>query len=105
MANHQMQIAEIKPLSHTNDPTTSYKAADKMVKSGALSRQEQEVWETIKYHVNNTFYKTFTAKELVGWRHLDYYLIQRRLSGLRNKGRIERTGEKRNGCMVWRIIQ
>ncbi len=101
-----------QPLAHTKDPITSHEAADRLVESGELTKQENEVWETIKYHVNNTFYKTFTAKELVGWRKLDYHLIQRRLSGLRNKGRIERVSVnnngkppwvKRNKCCVWRL--
>ncbi len=93
-----------KKLYHKDDPDTSKEAAEDMVKSGRLSKQEEEVWQTIKYHVNNTFYKDFTAKELVPWRRLDYYLVQRRLSGLHNKGKIERTGAKRGKCRVWRIV-
>lgn len=112
--------AEVNKLCHKSDPETSRDTAEKMVKSGALNRQEQKVLETIKYHVNNTFYKTFTAKELVGWRNLDYYLIQRCLSGLHKKGKIERiqstdrgkllfykSGKpiynKQDGCCVWRL--
>lgn len=93
------------PLSHTADPETSYEAADRMVKSGKLSRQEQDILDTIidrdRYHYK---YPDFTAKDLVNWNNSDYYTIQRRLSGLCNKGKIERTGERRNGCCVWRLI-
>lgn len=123
--DHQVQLTEIpvnktvsaedrpQPLSHTKDPVTSYAAADKLVKSGKINRQENRVLQAIKIYVRHLGYKDFTARELAKatskesakgtstW--LDYFVIQRRLSGLRNKGRIERTGERRNGCMVWRI--
>lgn len=99
----QKAIDEILPLSHQRDPQTSYDAADKMVKSGALSRQEQKVWEAIaKMSVS---LDNFTAKDLFVCSTISYYTIQRRLSGLRNKGKIERTSEKRNGCCVWEIIE
>ena len=93
-----------RPLSHTEDPATSYEAADKLVKSGALNRQEQRVWDEICWWIAHR-YPEFTAKDLAHYADADinYYTIQRRLSGLRNKGKIEHTGEKRNGCMVWRI--
>jgi len=93
-----------RPLSHTNDPETSYNAADKMVNSGELNRQEQKVYSAIIEFIGfqpNTF--GFTAKELPRYSGINYYTIQRRLSGLCNKGRIERTGEKRDGCCVWRL--
>ena len=99
------------PLSHRQDPPTSFEAADRMVKSGRLNRQEQEVWEALKKAMVNmssclsTDHCNFTAKQLSGWSGIDYFIVQRRFSGLRNKGRIERTGEKRNGCMVWKIIE
>lgn len=98
------------PLSHTNDPQTSYDAADKLIKSGALNRQENEVLGAARHYYNRLGRIDFTARELANWteqspihNHLTYHLIQRRLSGLHNKSKIERTGEKRNGCMVWRI--
>jgi hypothetical protein len=111
-----------RPLSHTKDAITSYAAADKMVRSGALNRQELRVYEGIlRYFRDVAEDRTFTAKELAYWNiafGLDYYIIQRRLSGLFHKGKIERLnikGEayqenkgqklmKRNGCCVWRII-
>jgi len=90
------------PLSHRNDPSTSHEAADKMVKSGALSRQEESVLHTI--NSRDSYGKgDFTAKELSSWNYTNYYTIQRRLSGLHNKGKIERTGEKRDGCCVWKL--
>jgi len=89
------------PLSHTNDPISSYEAADKMIKSGELNRQEQRVWKAIRLLHKTTRCDNFTAKELNYWTGIGYFIIQRRLSGLHNKGKIKRIGEKRNGCCVW----
>lgn len=98
------------PYAHTKDPMTSFKAAEKMVKSGKLSHQEQQVFSAIMDVIRFARRYHFTAKELTqsftafeSYDHA-YHKIQRRLSGLRNKGKIERTGEKRNGCCVWRLI-
>lgn len=91
-----------QPLSHTEDPETSYAAADKMVKSGKLSKQELQIYEAIKTCLAEWNFDDFTAKTLKSYA--DYYTIQRRLSSLRNKGKIERTGETRNHCKVWRLI-
>jgi len=94
----------LPPLSHRDDPQTSYEAADNMIKSGKLARQEEEVYQTILTHLKETpWKKDFTAKEL-RYLYLDYYVCQRRLSGLHRKGLIERTGQKRDGCCVWRLI-
>lgn len=91
-----------RSLSHTGDPETSYEAADKMVKSGKLNRQEQEVWDAILLHYYG--HGLFTARILARASGIDYYTIQRRLSGLKHKGKIARTGEKRDGCAVWEIL-
>lgn len=105
---YDVDVAETKALAHKSDPQTSYDAAEKMVKSGALSRQEEQVLETIKFRLSfepYTWKSDFTAKELATTSVVDYYTIQRRLSGLHNKGKIERTGEKRGACMVWRLTE
>ena len=102
-----------RPLSHTGDPETSYIAADKMVKSGALNKQEWDIMFAIRRYKNvyacdmKSFcpeHEDFTARELSNYSGINYYTIQRRLSSLRHKGKIERTGEKRNGCAVWAVI-
>lgn len=99
-------------LSKRNDPQTSYDAADNLVKSGALNKQEQLVLMAINDHLYYRADKTFTARELADATNIDYFLIQRRLSGLNNKCKIERisvnnNGQppwvKRDGCCVWRI--
>jgi hypothetical protein len=91
------------PLARDTDPITSHEAADKMAKSGKLTRQEQEVYAAIKEYLRICPYRSnFTAKDL-RIVYMDYYTAQRRLSGLYYKGKIERTGEKRDGCCVWRL--
>lgn len=90
------------PIAHRDDPITSYEAGDKMLRSGKLQKQENEVLELIKHFVN-WCKPTFTAKELSNNGFYGYFIIQRRLSGLHRKGKIERTGEKRRGCAVWRL--
>ena len=100
-----------QPLSHTKDPQTSDEAAEK----ANLNDQEYEVYIAIK----NYGRKDFTAKELSKRSGLNYWTIQRRLSGLRNKDKIKRILHreylspdsyvqrisKRNGCCVWRLTK
>lgn len=96
-----------KTLCHKSDPETSHEAAEKMVKSGKLSRQEKMVFRGIRHHLIGGHREDFTALELARWMIGDfpknYYIIQRRLSGLHRKGKIERTGKKRDGYCVWRL--
>jgi len=121
--NQQMKTLFEPLLAHTNDPQTSFVAAVKIVESGALSRQEQQVYaQIVLYEERIRFLKNYkhngaTAKELANWSGLNYWVIQRRLSGLRNKDKIERLNSKgeiyveskgqkpmiRNGCCVWRL--
>ena len=105
-----------QPLSHTLDPATSYEAADRMVRSGELEKQEQEVYNDISRYIIDGHHKDYTPKELAHWQtgndKENYYRIERRQSGLCNKGYIERISinnngnppwERRNGCCVWRL--
>lgn len=100
-----------RPLAHTNDPQTSFDAGQKMVDLGKLNRQEQAVYEAIlkRAYLLGSIGPDFTPKEIAAWVEGDYnknyYIAQRRLSGLRAKGKIERTGEKRDGCCVWRLSE
>lgn len=102
-------LFDYPPHSHVGDPATSYEAGDRMVKTGALSRQEREVLKAIKDYLY--IHDTFTAKEIASMLSVgriadyadNYFKVQRRLSGLHRKGLIERTGERRNNCCVWRL--
>jgi len=92
-------------LARTCNPQTSKDAAAKMVKSGALNRQEKEVYNAIKKSMK----KEFTTKNIASWMTtLPYYkaydICRKRFSGLERKGKIEElTGERRDGCRVWRL--
>lgn len=93
-------------LAHTADPQTSFDAGQKMVESGKMSEQENQVFGWIQdFLEEHPEDKDFTARELAWWRYANkYHVIQRRLSGLRHKGKIERTSEKRDGYCVWRLL-
>jgi len=102
----QKQMTIDFPVAHRDDPITSYEAAEKMIKSGALSQQENQVYTWIVSYLKVNQKKDFTAKEVVWWRYANkYHIIERRLSGLHRKSKIERTGEKRDGCCVWRLAR
>ena len=97
---------QAKLLCHKDGPDTSRQAAQKMVESGKLNKQELMVKYQISLFLHRTKYSDFTAKELAQFTLsplCTYHTIQRRLSGLYRKGKITRTGKKRNGCAVWRL--
>jgi len=98
------------PLARDTDPITSHEAAEKMAKSGELNRQKERVYgEIVKY---STLSKDFTTKDIAlnisqytHWSYDKWYdICRKRFSGLRNKNKIERTGKRRDGCQVWRLL-
>ena len=115
------QERQAMALARTENPQTSKDAAKKMVESGALSRQEQWVYEAIKEYVKCHTREDFTTKDIALFvcnnsYHKDYDICRRRFSGLHWKGKIEpiiRKGiltitgrtvyERRDGCRVWRL--
>jgi len=113
-------------LARTNDPKTSKDAAEKMVKSGELNRQENLIYSTIVEYTTIYTQKDFTTKDIahfMSWSIQDYNydkayeICRRRFSGLRDKGKIELVTEKkditdctftfiykrRDSCRVWRL--
>jgi len=108
----QMKTLFEPPLARDTDPITSHEAAEKMVKSGELNRQEKWVYDTIirylKYYPPLKQRKDFTTKDIANWTdrypyYKAYDICRKRFSGLRNKGKIERTGKIRDGCFVERL--
>ena len=89
-----------QPLCHTKDPKTSYDAAEKMIDTGELQRQEKEVLEKIRKLYKHPA-SWFTAKSLSRLSGLNYFKIQRRISGLERKGHVMDTGQKSEGCRVF----
>lgn len=99
-----------KTLARTNDPQTSKDAAKKMVSTGLLSRQEQMVLFSIQAMAGSAM-KSFdfttkdVAKEMLGYNYDKAYdICRKRFSGLFNKFKIVLTGERRDGCRVWRLL-
>jgi len=100
-------------LARTCNPQTSKDAAAKMVKSGALNKQEKWIYEAItefiKHRVLHKHPLNFTTKDIALFMsnnsyHKDYDICRKRFSGLERKGKIEElTGERRDGCRVWRL--
>jgi hypothetical protein len=112
----------VRALARTNDPQTSKDAAEKMVKSGELNRQEEMVYKTIKYYIETYKHNDFTTKDIAIWimsmsYHKAYDICRKRFSGLERKGKIELVTERkditdctftfiykrRDGCRVWKL--
>lgn len=99
-----------KKLYRRDDPETSREAAEKMVKSGELNRQENEVLSIIKIAVGESKdYFNFTTKEIARKMlkypyYQAYDICRKRFSSLRDKDKIEQTGKQREGCRVWRLL-
>ena len=90
-------MTDPKTLARTENPQTSKDAAEKMVKSGALNRQEKWIYNLIMKYVNSHPLerdKTFTTKDVAIWMlpmpyHKAYDICRKRFSGLQMKGKIE----------------
>ncbi len=101
--------AEVNRLCRTDDPQTSKDAAKRMVDSGKLSRQEKAVFDEILRY-NEAWSKDFTTKDIAKWMAYlmgydkAYEICRRRFSGLFNKFKICLTGERRDGCRVYRLL-
>jgi len=99
----------VRRLARTCDPETSKKAAVKMVESGGLNRQERDVYEGIlrfRRLIGGDFTTKDIAQEMIGRKYTYYQaydICRKRFSGLRDKGKIELTGERRDCCQMWRL--
>lgn len=110
-------------LARTNDPQTSKDAAKKMVESGALNQQQQNVYNAILMWTKHA--DDFTTKDIascISWcnYYKAYDICRKRFSGLANKGKIEciqintdqigaeglfeKIYKRRDGCRVWRLV-
>jgi len=106
-------------LARKDSPQTSKDAAKRMVESGELSRQEQQIYDAILKSAK----KDFTTKNIAAWMFnftsydKAYDICRKRFSGLQMKGKIELVKVKKNitdctfiyvdkrrdGCRVWRL--
>lgn len=102
-------------LARKDNPQTSKDAAEKIVKSGELNRQEDEVFYIIKLYSPSTFTTKDIAVRMLGYPYYKAYdICRKRFSGLRNKGKIKlvyedkgkpinRIVKRRDGCRIWRL--
>lgn len=125
-------MTDLFTLCHKSDPQTSYDAGEKMVKSGALSRQERTVYDEIVRY-DRMLGEDFTTKDIARQMvsascpyHKCYEICRRRFSGLHNQDKIERIQidtkiththsipslkiekpiyKKREGCAVWKLTK
>lgn len=101
------------PIAKTNDPPASYAAGDRMIRTGALSKQEREVYKACKDYCVVPFHEDFTAKDIAGMlstgkthEYQEYYFkVQRRFCGLKRKCKIVRTNKKREDCHTWELVK
>lgn len=113
-------MTDPKTLARTENPQTSKDAAEKMVKSEELSRQEDEVLYMIWTVRKSDFTTKEIAKRMLGYPyHKAYDICRKRFSGLRDKGKIKRVQyrentspetfvlhySKRDGCCVWKLVK
>jgi hypothetical protein len=96
----------LKELSRTGDPETSKEAVRRLKESGELAIQEQRILTLCKTYPG----ADFTFKELAGRAEaigvpLSGTQINKRLVYLRRKSLIEKTGEVREGCAVYRVVK
>ena len=92
-------------LARKENPQTSKDAAKMMVKSGALSRQEDEVYQAIQgWHSGGFTTKDISLKMTKYTIDKAYDICRKRFSGLSNKFKITTTSERRDNCQVWRLL-
>ena len=72
------------PMQRRSDPPTSRIAAENLVASGELNRQQQAVRDAL------TRWPGSTAVELAKFADLDRYAVSRRLPELQRKGLVRR---------------
>ena len=105
--------AEVNRLCQSNNPQTSYDAAEKIVESGALNRQENEVYQAIQgWHSGGFTTKDIAIKMTEYTIGKAYDICRKRFSGLERKGKIETVPyeknphiyKRRNGCRIWRLV-
>lgn len=103
---------QYRALSHRADPLTSFKAAERVQKSGKFQYSVNQVRQAIIKYQKAMRRPDFTAKELAAFiskeEQIDYfriyYVIEKRLSVLKDEYLIKQTNLEREDCQVWQII-
>lgn len=89
-----------EPLSHRNDPLSSYRAADRSIRSGRIRNQTQKVLAAVRELQGQTSW------ELAVRIGCDRHMPARRLAALARRGLIRRGPLKRcrickQVCLTW----
>lgn len=92
---NQLAISFTDSRARRTDPKTSRDAA-----KHAASTKAQGERIAIRQALEQ-FKPGLTAREIAAYTGIDYIETQRRLSEVAG---IERSGERRDGCMVWRAL-
>ena len=89
-----MQADLFPPASHNHDPISSHEAEQRITQSGERKKQMDIVYKTLTEHQGST------GAELTKYCDLDKYQIRRRLSDLREMGKVFRSVNKNVMCTV-----
>jgi len=97
-----MHQADLFKLSHADDPASSKKAIRKHEKSGKRSTNKERVFRAVYEGPHRT------ANEIAFFTGMDSYEVRRRLSDLKNDGRVEhgkqrKCNVKQTTMVTWRV--
>jgi len=84
---------------HSSDPDTSRKAAEKIVKSGEISKQAALVF----YHFKKV--APCTNKRFALLSGLDYEMVHKRVADLKAAGLVEDSGLREDGCAILKLCE
>jgi len=85
------------PASHRNDPATSHAAEARVTRSGTRKNHAELVLEAVRKNPG------LTAPELMPITRLGEYQVRRRLSDLREAGKVQRQHERDNNSCWWPV--
>ena len=94
-------FGDCKPLAHTDGPSTSHEAVERHTKSGRRETHCQVVERLVRLHPRETsaeLAERLFGFHLWGGRKIDLTELRRRLTDLKNQGRIVQ-GESRR-CLI-----
>lgn len=97
-----LHIPSTHTLFHRNDPFTSKYAAEQMVKSGKITKQEGEVYALFRQYGPGTSKQI--AQRAGGDYTAIYHQIQRRKGKLEEKGLLECTNNKVANSLEYRVV-
>lgn len=86
----------LRKMVHTGDPETSIQAAQKVRVSGISSGHQKVIIDALRKG-------PATGKEIAESTGLEFTAVMRRMSELRPVP-VMNSGERRGGCIVWKLI-